>query len=283
MNPAERTLLDCPVCGTPSPREAALRDVVLHRCPICDHCFTDVSALEYLGEYDEAWEALHGNWFANPNVGLFDFVVRTIREFKPDGTVIDVGSGRGELLEYLRGALPTAELTGLDISLSPDLEGVEVIVDDITSFDPGDRRWDVVTSLATIEHLDDVHAFARSLRAMLVPGGLAIVMTNNERSVPYDIARAAFRLGNPMIFERLYDRHHLNHFNTKSLRALFVRERFTVNKLLRHNIPLAAVDMPKESRVLRAGVGATFVLGKLTGRTFLQTLVLTAPTGSIDS
>jgi SAM-dependent methyltransferase len=274
-----RSALDCPVCGTPAAAETAVRDVVLHRCSICDHCFTDVSALEYLGEYDEAWEALHPNWFANPNVALFEFIARTIRDYNPDAAVIDVGCGRGELLEHLRVALPAAQLTGLDVSLSPTISGVEVIVDDIATFDPESRRWDVATSLATIEHVADVRGFARRLREILVPGGLAIVMTNNERSVPYDIARAAFRVGRPMIFERLYDRHHLNHFNTKSLQALFVRERFAITKLLRHNIPLAAVDMPKESGLLRAGVAASFGLGRLTGRTFLQTLVMRAPSG----
>jgi 2-polyprenyl-3-methyl-5-hydroxy-6-metoxy-1,4-benzoquinol methylase len=267
----------CPVCDTPSPRESSFQDVVLHRCPLCDHCFTDVSTLEFQGEYDEEWEALHQNWFENPNVALFEFIADTIRSYKPDAKVLDVGAGRGELLEHLWDALPQATLTGLDISLSPDVEGVEVVVDDIATVDFGDRRWDVVTSLATIEHLDDVQRFARRLKELTVPGGLVIVMTNNERSIPYDVARAARRVGNNVIFERLYDRHHLNHFNTTSLRALFQRADFDVLQLWRHNIPLAAVDMPRESTILRIGVGATFVLGRGTGRTFLQTLVLRAP------
>ena len=99
-------VLACPVCDSPAPQEQRFDDVLLHRCPHCDHCFTDVESLEYLGEYDEEWEALHQNWFANPNVSLFEFVAQTIGSHKRDAAVIDIGAGRGELLGYLRDRNP---------------------------------------------------------------------------------------------------------------------------------------------------------------------------------
>jgi SAM-dependent methyltransferase len=270
-------LLACPVCESAAPRERSFDDVVLHRCSRCDHCFTDVESLEYLGEYDEEWEGLHENWFANPNVSLFAFVAETIERSKPDATVIDIGAGRGELLAYLREHKTRLSLTGIDVSLQPEIEGVEFVRADINSFDFGDRRWDVGVSLATIEHLADVRTFAARLSSMLVPGGLAIVTTNNERSIPYDAAQVFRRVGYDVPFKRLYDRHHLNHFNTKSLTTLMERSGLRPLRLHRHNIPLAAVDMPRESAVLKLGVWASFTVGRLTGRTFFQTLVLENP------
>jgi SAM-dependent methyltransferase len=271
---AERTaLLECPVCGTQAPIEAAFRDIVLHRCPDCDHCFTDVGALEYLGVYDEAWEALHQNWFDHPNVPLFELIAQTLERDRPGGTVIDVGAGRGELLEYLHGRLPSATLTGLDISLAPSIEGVEIIRGDATSVDLGDRRWDAVVSLATIEHIAHVRSFTARLRELLVPAGLAIVMTVDDRSVLYTVARSLNRVGSTTPFERLYDRFHLNHFNSSSLRRLMENSGFTTLAHVHHNTPLAAVDMPKESALLRAGVWGTFVLGRMSGRTYEQTLI----------
>jgi SAM-dependent methyltransferase len=267
-------VLPCPVCATPAPRRHRFDDVALHRCPQCDHCFTDVDSLEHLGEYDQEWEALHENWFANPNVSLFGFVAQTIERYKRDANVIDIGSGRGELLSYLHERNPRFSLTGLDASLQPEIHGVEVVRADINSVDFGDRRWDVAVTLATIEHVADVRTFAARLRSILVPGGLAIVTTNNERSIPYDVARVFRRMGYDVPFERLYDRHHLNHFSMRSLRTLMERSGFRPLRLHRHNIPLAAVDMPKESAVLKLGVWGTFALGRLTGRTFFQTLVL---------
>jgi SAM-dependent methyltransferase len=270
-------LLACPVCGSPSPREDNFEDVSLHRCPACAHCFTDVDSLDHSGEYDEAWEAHHENWFANPNFALFAFVAKSIAGHKQDAAVIDIGCGRGELLTYLRERNPRLALTGLDASLQPEIAGVEMIRADINSVDLGDRRWDVAVTLATIEHVADVKTFAARLASVLVPGGLAIVATNNERSITYNVARVFRRLGYEVPFERLYDRHHLNHFNTRSLRTLMERSGFRPVSLHRHNIPLAAVDMPKESVILKLGVWTTFAIGRLTGRTFFQTLVLENP------
>jgi SAM-dependent methyltransferase len=267
-------VLACPVCDSPAPREQSFDDVFLHRCTQCDHCFTDIESLEHAGEYDEEWEALHQNWFANPNVSLFALVADTISRHKQDAAVIDIGSGRGELLQYLREHNPRLSLTGLDVSLQPEIEGVEIVRGDINSVNLGDRRWDVAVTLATIEHVADVRTFAARLRSVLVPRGLAIVSTNNERGIPYDVARVFRKLGYDVPFERLYDRHHLNHFNTKSLRTLMERSGFRPLGLRRHNIPLAAVDMPRESAVLKLGVWGTFVIGRLTGRTFFQTLIL---------
>jgi SAM-dependent methyltransferase len=266
--------LPCRVCNSPAPQEYRFDDIVLHRCPDCDHCFTDVDSLEYLGKYDREWEALHENWFANPNFSLFALVEQTIARHKEDAAVIDIGAGRGELLEYLRERNPRLMLTGLDASLQPEIHGVEVVRADINSVEFGERRWDVAVTLATIEHVSDVKAFATRLRSIVVPGGLAIVATNNERSITYDVARAFRKLGYVAPFEQLYDRHHLNHFNTESLTTLMERSGFRRRRLHRHNIPLAAVDMRTEYPVLRLGVWGTFALGRLTGRTFFQTLVL---------
>ena len=164
-------LRPCSVCDAPAPREHGFDDVVLHRCPRCDHCFTDVESLDFQGEYDETWEALHENWFANPNLFLFALIAETIAQYKPDASVVDIGAGRGELLAYLREHNPLLSLTGIDVSLRPEIEGVEFVHADVNSFEFGDRRWDVAVSLATIEHLDNVQTFAARLRSLLVPVG----------------------------------------------------------------------------------------------------------------
>ena len=86
-------------------------------------------------------------------------------------------------------------------------------------------------------------------------------------------ARALNRVGFRAPFEQLYERFHLNHFNSKSLRTLIERSGFELLAHHHHNIPLAAVDTPTNSAVLRVGVWGTFVLGRLSGRTYEQTVV----------
>jgi SAM-dependent methyltransferase len=266
----------CTVCGAAARREASFADIVIYRCPACDHAFTDVAALEQDGLYDDTWEREHTNWFENPNVPLFDFIADTIADYAIDASVVDIGSGRGELLEHLRRGNPRLRLTGIDLALRPDLEGVEIITSDFGAIDLGDRRWDVAVSLATIEHVADVELFAWKLKEILVPGGLAIVMTVDDRSVLYATARTLRRVGFAAPFERLYDRHHLNHFSSASLRTLMTRAGFEVVQTRHRNVPLAAVDIPGDSRVLRAGVWGTFVLGRLLRRTYEQAIVVRA-------
>ena len=248
--------------------------MVLHRCPKCDHCFTDVESLDHLGEYDADWEAQHENWFANPNIALFDLIADTISRHKRDASVIDIGAGRGELLAHLRERVPGLSLAALDVSLQPQVDGVEVIRGDINSIDLGGRRWDVAVSLATIEHLADVRTFAERLRSVVAPGGLAIVSTNNERSVTYDVARLFRRIGYDVPFERLYDRHHLNHFNIRSLGEL-MDEAASVSSgctgTASRSLPWTCRASP---RCCGSACGARSRSAGVTGRTYFQTLVL---------
>lgn len=139
------------------------------------------------------------------------------------------------------------------------------------------RRFDAVTSLASIEHVQDVRGFVRRLCELCAPGGLVVIMTLNERSILYETAKALSRIGIGGPFARLYDKHHINHFNVSSLRRLVERQGLSIVTTLRHNAPLRAIDFPASSPladlVLRAGVWGTFALGTLTGKTYLQTVI----------
>ena len=139
------------------------------------------------------------------------------------------------------------------------------------------ETFDAVVSLSTIEHVPDVQLFVKRLGQLCRPGGMVFIMTPNDRSLLYEAARPLFALGVRAPFERLYSRHHLHHFNKTSLKRLMEQHGLPIDERFDHNIPLAAVDIPPVSRVQRAifflGVIVTFAFGKLTGRTYLQTLV----------
>jgi hypothetical protein len=142
-----------------------------------------------------------------------------------------------------------------------------------------ERKFDVLVSLAVIEHIADVTAFARRMSELCERGGLVITMTVDERSLIYGAARAFKRFGYPVPFRRLYSKHHL--FTSGSLRELLERQGLSTVQIIRHNSPMAAVDIPGSSpltaALLRSGVWAGFQLGRLTQRTMLQTLVSKKP------
>jgi SAM-dependent methyltransferase len=267
----------CSVCGGPAALEITYGDIDLYRCPSCDHCLTDHERLQADERYGpEYYELTHRNWFLHPNIKLFQLIWKSIESLKPDAAVLDVGCGKGDLLKYLHQKSPDLRLTGIDLSRNEPAMGIDFRCEDFMQW-AANEQFDVVCSMASIEHMADVQAFAKRLYDVCAPGGVIIINTINERSILYATARLLRLLGITKPFERLYDRHHLNHFNVSSLGTLVRRQGLSVNRTVLHNAPLAAIDFPSSSRAeyhwQRSGVWASFVLGHLTGRTYLQTII----------
>jgi 2-polyprenyl-3-methyl-5-hydroxy-6-metoxy-1,4-benzoquinol methylase len=272
-SPAHR----CTVCCNPSRLERTLADIDLYRCPNCDHCFTDAESLNISEEYcHEYYAEKHRNWFNNPNKALFQLIADQVAGLAPDAAVLDVGCGKGALLSYLRDRNPRLDLTGIDFSENVAATGITFIKDDFLQHDFV-RKFDLVTSLAVIEHVVDIHGFVRRLMELCTPEGYIVIMTLNDRGMLYRVARALAHLGYIGPLVRLYERHHVNHFNRSSLRQLTEINGLTVMKSISHNVPLAAVDFGSDSTLaatlMRTGVWVTFMLGSMTGDAYLQTLV----------
>jgi len=274
--PSRDGVLSCPVCGGAGALEQIARDGDLYRCADCDHCFSDPQSIRHVETYGP--EYYDKNWFQHANEELFVTLGRLIHAFKSDARVLDIGCGNGAFLQHLRKTYPKLTLVGSDLSSTPPYDGIEFIQGDIFSDDIS-RRFDVVVSLATIEHVADVGTFVEHVKRLCLPDGLVITMTLNDRSALYSSARLLARLGFSGPRDQLYSGHHLNHFNTESLRKLVEIKGLTVKQVLLHNIPLAAVDVEGGSSfsafVQRCGVFGLFQLGNLTGRTYLQTVICT--------
>jgi SAM-dependent methyltransferase len=270
-------LLSCTVCGVASPLERTLPEAELFRCPECDHCFTNLKSINGLETYGaEYFETTHKRWFENPNYSLFRHIARYLSNLPARGAVIDVGCGRGDFLRFLNHAGLDLNLTGVDFSAPSTERGIRFIPGDVLET-PVEETFDAVVSLAVIEHVPDVHRFMQRLRELCAPGGLVVIMTNNEGGLLYRLARLGHRLGYRRPCERLYSKHHLNHFNVTSLTRLLQLHDLSIDAIRYHNTPIAAVDIPASSTaaetVLRCVVWGIWILGRLTRRTFLQVVV----------
>jgi len=277
MSAAPAPSLCCPVCAAPSFVEDRLEEVTLCRCPSCDHCFTDLNSLNSFEPYAPDYFAeSHRNWFLHPDLVLYEKLSRIITARNPAASVLDIGCGNGNFLRYLRNANSRLALTGVDTAPNPPTEGIRYLQGDFfdTQFD---RQFDALASLAVIEHIPDVSRFARRLNDLCAPGGIVITMTVDERSVIYRSARTLHHVGFSTPSVRLYDKHHLNHFTHASLKRLLEENGLLTVQVLRHNTPMAAVDLPRSSApmaaILRAGVWVAFKMGDVAGRSMLQTVV----------
>lgn len=273
--------LPCTVCGGPSRLERRIPDATLFRCPACDHCFTDPESVDAPEAYgSEYFEITHRRWFQNPNVRLFARIARDVARLPADAAVIDIGCGRGDFLQFLRRAHPRWTLVGVDLAAPPSEDGIRFVRGDLLTTRIG-RTFDVVVSVAVIEHMADVHGFVQRLGELCAPGGVIVITTNHERGLLYGIARVLHRLGYRQPCERLYSKHHLNHFNVSSLTRLLRGHGYAIEAIHFDNTPIAAVDIPVSSgateAVLRAMVWGMWLIGRLTRRTFLQTIVCRRP------
>jgi len=235
-------------------------------------------------QYDASYfESTHGNWFRHPHIWLFEMLHARLSRLGPNASILDIGCGRGDFLRWLRVREPTWTLTGTDLSPNVPESGITFEQGDILT-QPLSQRFDAVVNLAVIEHVADIQAFCATLVAHGRPGGTVVIMTNNDSSVVYDIARALNRVGAPAAFERVYSPHHLNHFTVRSLRTLVESQGLVVRETVLHNTPLNTVDMPDagavKSAIWKCGVWGAFTLGRLTGKTFMQTIVCQVPIGT---
>jgi SAM-dependent methyltransferase len=267
----------CTVCGTQSILEGRIDEANLYRCPSCSHCFTGTDSIWVPEKYGESYfDEDHRNWFNNPNLPLFEKLAGIINKDKPDGSVIDLGCGNGDFLKYLHRSNSRLSLTGIDLVANKEAEGIRFISGDILTTNLK-QQYDVVVCLAVIEHFIDLRPFMKKVYDTCRPGGLVIIMTLNDGSVLYNLARLMKNLGYAMPYRRLYSKHHVNHFNIASLRCLAELNRLSVIDTLRHNTVISAVDVPASSGLVRAALKAAvagiFFISKMNGKTYLQTIV----------
>ena len=181
----------------------------------------------------------------------------------------DLGCGNGNLLEYLY-QKGYRNLHGSDIVsclLSSIVNKVK-----FTQIDMLDIKetyaYDVVVSIANIEHLSDMNAYMLKLRQMLVPEGIAIIYTINESALIYTIAKTMRKFGIGFAAKQLYDPHHINHLNKRSLRQLAKKHHFQIVSLKTLNYPLKSTDVFLHSPLMRTLVLAGILLTNLASTLF---------------
>jgi 2-polyprenyl-3-methyl-5-hydroxy-6-metoxy-1,4-benzoquinol methylase len=272
-------VIPCPVCESDSSLWVRLPTATLFRCTKCEHCFTDTSSIVNQETYgSDYYQKTHQNWFENPNYPLYARLASEISAHKSN-TVLDIGCGNGAFLKYLRTVSAGLDLQGIDLSNEArSVSAIEFLQGDFLNYD-FQKKFDAIVTLAVIEHVSDVSLFVRRIHELLNKNGIACVMTLNESGLLYRFSNFLRKIGIPSVFIRLYDPHHINHFSKESLERLLIKDGlFKVTKTIDHNTLLVSIDVPASNSfvkwVMKLGVVAIFLIGKMTKKSYLQTVVV---------
>ena len=201
---------------------------------------------------------------------------------------MDVGCGNGSFLKFLYNK-GMNDLSGVDF-LYNEYDGINFYKGDFFEIDFS-KKYDIVVSLAVIEHIEEPISYINRLLNLCKEGGKIIIMTINEDSILYKLSLFLYRLNISFPSKRLYDIHHLNHFNRSSFLKIFKGLGFNLQnsnnllnnqmgggnmKVLNTNFPIKAVDLPKSfiSPILKALVYIIFKFTNKTKFSFLQTIIL---------
>lgn len=268
----------CPLCSARCRPMASHPEAELFRCMECSHAFTCPESVSDPERYGASYfEDDHKRWFEHPNIALFERILSCV----PMGaSVVDVGCGCGDFLRFARARRPDLVLTGIDLSQNHGGSGIRFIQGDVLTLNMA-MRFDVVVSLAVIEHVAQVRSFTQRILQLAGPSGSVIVMTLNDGSLLYSAARLGRSVGIPLAFNRLYSVHHLHHFSRASLSNLLRDNGCAVREHWDHNAPVGAMDLPVRGvlldSILRIGLRALWIAGKATHRSYLQTIVCSVP------
>jgi len=155
---------------------------------------------------------------------LKDLRVRSILRLCPGpGSILDVGCGRGDLIQLFqeRGwkAVGT-QVSRTAAEAARRLRGVDVIIGELPGFSLAPESFDVVTFLHVLEHLDRPGDYLFAARALLRPGGLLVIEVPNCAATGFRwLEQRSFTFDHP---------NHLVFFTPESLRGLLERAGFEV-------------------------------------------------------
>ena len=182
-HPAEPTVGACPLCS--ASQLGSFRFGLL-RCAGCGLVVNPAlfrrGAGQELNEeaFGEGWEPETSFWVRWFQIWKNRRYLRTIQKFAHGGRLLEVGVGSGRFLEQARAA--GFEVMGCDLSPAvcrrvEERMGVRVYCGSVAGLPRA--SFDVVAMHHVLEHAEDPVGFLRSVRDLLVPGGIVHIAVPN--------------------------------------------------------------------------------------------------------
>ena len=264
------------------------RDFDFWHCPACDFMF--VEPFSGYGIYDEAYyrgqgpdpyvdyESEYRDYRATERMVEFDDLRRVATAFiarnLPEGPLewLDFGCGAGGLLKYLadRRELRSGKkrwplrLTGHDVGtyaerLKAD-DGFRILGLDELAAEP-DARYDVISMVEVVEHIEFPDPVFALVARLLKPGGLLLVTTGNISSL---VARSK-----GLDYGYVMPEVHVSYFTPRALEIIYARHglqpvRFRYDGAVRFKV-VKTLRTAGRQRIARLAMRLPFVVRAIDG------------------
>ena len=229
----------CPGCGgavfEPVP-DTTVGAHHLARCTGCGHVVTrpEPRESELAALYGDEYYGPEHRRFKGPLEGVTTLFRRwrgwyIARRLRP-GTVIDIGCGRGLLLDELRRRGWTVlgtELSDEAAQYAREVLGLPMKVGEFHTLDLPPASADLVIMWQTFEHMREPHAVLRRVYEVLRPGGTAIVSVPNRESWQARVTGPSWH--------HLDVPRHLHHYGESTLRRMLERHGLRVVRVEHFN------------------------------------------------
>lgn len=167
-------------------------------------------------------------------------ILKKIRPFlRHDMKVLEVGCGTGEVLEAIKENV--AEVSGIELNedfvtfMNCEL-GIEALAEDGNKFAASGRKFDLIFSIATLDHLPNPLETLISMRELLAPGGKMYIEVPNIDEAMNKYLPEENRLRFNTFF---WHKAHLFYFSKDSLTAILRKAGLASEITIRHEYTLS--------------------------------------------
>lgn len=277
----------CPICGPGPTRLIGIRGGRFHRyrlglespivqCKGCSLLFPDpfphpLDTDKMYGDPDKYFEH-HGDFAAKTEFRR-DIVREMIRRTgKRNPSILDIGSGRGELLR-------AAALEGVTVAIGLErsramieygsAQGLVVINQTAEDYaETAERRFDVVALAAVAEHVEDPDGLLRAVARLTAPGSVLLIDVPREPNIVTmagKIIATVRRSPGVLNLSPTFSPFHVYGFNPKSLRTLLGKHHFALETLDIRAAPRIPSGHGWRDRTLASAGGLLIRFGNVTG------------------
>ena len=180
-------------------------------------------------DWDSHWAKTDSAASLNPAQSFrHKIVTDLVDKYKPN-SIVDIGSGQGDFLQYLQTINPHLTLRGIELSKTgteltrSKVQAGQIVEGNLLAIDFNScvlPRSDIATCIEVIEHLDSPTLFLKRASELIAPDGILIITVPSGPRTAFDV-----HIG------------HRKHFNRKTLKDLLEESGFKNIEIKRYGWP----------------------------------------------